>query len=112
MSLVIEAESPPLRMGEGGVVRVGGTRVSLDSIIIAYQRGESPESIADQYPAIPLADVFAVIGFYLRHRSEVEVYLVEREQAEEAVRQGCAARFSQEGLREKLLARRESQSHS
>ena len=70
MSLVIEAEAPPLRLGEGGVVRVGGTRVSLDSIIIAFQQGESPEGIVDQFPAVPLADVFAVISFYLRHRAE------------------------------------------
>jgi hypothetical protein len=59
-----------------------------------------------------LADVFAVIGFYLRHRAEVEAYLIEREQAEEAVRKECAERFPQDGLREKLLARRNSQSQS
>jgi len=99
-------------MSEGGVVRVGGTRVSLDSIIIAFQQGDSPESIAEQFPAVPLADVFAVVSYYLRHRAEVEAYLVEREQAEEAVRKKCAERFPQEGLREKLLARRNSQSQS
>ena len=74
MSLVIPAERVPLEEGIDHIIRVGGTRVTLDTIVTAYQQGESPETIADQYPSVSLPDIFAVIGFYLRHRQEVETY--------------------------------------
>jgi uncharacterized protein (DUF433 family) len=106
MSLVIQTERVPLQEGENGVVRVGGTRVTLDTIVTAYQQGESPEIIADQYPSVSLPDVFAVIGYYLRHRQEVESYLAEQRQRADAVRREHEARLSQDGLRDRLLARR------
>jgi uncharacterized protein (DUF433 family) len=106
MSLVIQAERVPLEQDQSGVFRVGGTRVTLDTIVTAYQQGEPPETIADQYPSVALADVFAVIGFYLRHRQEVEAYLAEQCQRADAVRAEYEARVPQEGLRDRLLARR------
>ncbi|MGD0899992.1 MAG: DUF433 domain-containing protein [Thermoguttaceae bacterium] len=112
MSLLIEAERVPLEQGEDGVIRVGGTRVTLDTIVTAYQQGEPPETIADQYPSVSLPDVFAVIGFYLRHRNEVEGYLAQERQRADAVRRKHDARFPQEGLRDRLLARRAPKSDS
>jgi len=112
MSLVIEAESPPLRMGEGCTIHVGGSRVTLDTVVIAYQQGDSPEAIADSYPSVPLADIFAVITYYLRHRDEVEAYLAEGELIADRVRKECEARFPSAGLKEKLLARRAAKSDS
>ena len=112
MPLVIEAESPPLRMDEGGTIRVGGSRVTLDTVVTAYKQGVSPEAIADSYPSVPLADIFAAISYYLRHRDEVEAYLAEGELIAERVRQECEARFPSAGLKEKLLARSAAKSDS
>src|SRR5690349_689008 len=70
------AVPPPLRFAENGrVIRVGNTRVSLDTVIEAYKSGASAEEIVLSYDVLSLADVHAVISYYLRHRGEIEEYL-------------------------------------
>ena len=67
MSLVIEQSQPvPLVSGADGVIRVAGTRVTLDTVAHAFERGATAEEIAQQYPALPLADVYSVLGYLLR----------------------------------------------
>src|SRR5690348_11201381 len=103
------AEPPPLRITQDGVVRVSGTRVTLDTVIGAYHRGETPEQIAQHFSVLSLADVYAVITYYLRHRSEVEAYLEVRRQRAAEIRRENEARFPPDGVRERLLARRKQQ---
>jgi len=55
--------------------RIAGTRVSLDSIVYAYLEGLRPESIADDFPALSLEEVYGAIAYYLGHREEVDAYL-------------------------------------
>jgi uncharacterized protein (DUF433 family) len=100
------AVPPPLYITEEGVVRVSGTRVTLDTVIAAHEEGETPEQIVESYSALNLADVYAVISYYLRHRSEVEAHLEERRRHAEEVRRQNEARFPPDGVRERLLARR------
>ena len=102
-------ETLPLETGADGVVCVGKTRVTLDTIIMAFTDGATAEEIAQQYPSLQLADIYSVIGYYLRHRSEVEAYLRQRAQQAEHVRQQNEARFDPSGVRDRLLARRPSQ---
>lgn len=108
MSLVVTDQPIPLITDADGVVRVGNTRVTLDTVIAAFREGATPETIAQQYPALTLADVYAVIGYYLHHRPEVHVYLQHREQAATQIRQESEARFDPDGVRERLLARRQA----
>ena len=79
-------EKMPIRRDEHGRFRVGDTRVLLDLVIYAYWRGETPETITENYPTLSLEDVYLAIGYYLRHRSEVDVYLRHQETAAEASR--------------------------
>ena len=51
MTLVIEAEPIPLEMHPDGVVRVGGTRVTLDSVVAAFSQGATAEEIVQRYPS-------------------------------------------------------------
>lgn len=53
------------------MARVGGTRVTLDTLVAAFEQGATTEEIAQQYPSPGLADVYSVIGYYLRRRDEV-----------------------------------------
>ena len=87
MSLAINTDPVPLQTDRDGVVRVGQTRVTLDTLVVAFQQGATPEEIAQQYPTLALSDVYAVIGFYLRRRPQVEAYLEEGKRQAEAVRQ-------------------------
>jgi uncharacterized protein (DUF433 family) len=72
---------------ENGAYRVAGTRVSLDSVVYAYWRGESPESIVDSFPAVTLEQVYGAIAFYLGHQAEIDGYLEQGEAEFEKLRQ-------------------------
>jgi uncharacterized protein (DUF433 family) len=77
----------PLRTDEHGAIRIGKTRILLELVIHAYYMGETPEGIVDSYPVLTTADVYAVIGYYLANREEIDTYVRQRdEQAEELLR--------------------------
>ncbi len=105
MSTQAAVEPIPLHTDTDGVIRVAGTRITLDTIIGAYLKGETPEQIAQDYSAVDLASIYAVITYYLRHREEVEAYLEKRHSAAEAVRRKFKGLFPTDGLRERLLSR-------
>jgi uncharacterized protein (DUF433 family) len=106
MSVPFATEVIPLQKDEHGVIRVAGTRVTLDTVIHTFKAGASAEEVVDQYPSLTLPDVYMVISYYLRHRAEVETYLERREREEEEVRRQNEAKFDPRGIREMLLARR------
>ena len=108
MSLTIDTEPMPLQADANGVVRVGGTRVTLDTIVVAFQQGATAEEIAQQYPTVMLSDVYAAIAYYLRHRGEVEAYREEGKRQGDALRQEQESKYDRQGIRERLLARRSS----
>src|SRR5262245_1475445 len=85
-SLGLHADLPPLRLDEGGAVRVGRSRISLDLVVEQYESGMAPEDMVRAYDTLVLADVYAVIAYYLRHRDEVRAYLKQRQQEAEALR--------------------------
>lgn len=105
MTITIEMQLPPVQMDEDDVLRVGKTRVTLDTIVAAFHEGVSAEEIAQQYPSLPLSDIYAAIGYYLQNRRQVEAYLSERKRQAEEVRNVNEAKFNTQGLRERLLAR-------
>jgi uncharacterized protein (DUF433 family) len=98
-------EPIPLSTDADGVIRVAGTRVTLDSVIDSFKTGASPEEIAQDFPVLRLDDTYAVITYYLRHREEVDTYLRERRARGEAIRREIEAHSPQAGLRELLLSR-------
>jgi len=107
MALSIAAEPAPLAPDNDGVVRVGGTRVTLDTIVAAFNEGATADEIASQYSSLTLGDVYAVLGNYLNHRDEVDAYLRERAEYATQVRWRNERRFDPAGVRERLLARRQ-----
>ena len=74
-----------------------------------FDLGASPEEIIQQFAALDLADVYAVIGYYLHHQDEVADHMRERQQQAQAVRQATEARYDAVGIRARLLARRAQQ---
>ena len=115
MSLAIEndtvpfeivSDPVPLRIDEGGAIRVGQTRVTLDTVVAAFNQGLSAEEIVWKFPTLNLADVYAVISYYLRRKEQIDTYL---SQEEELIRQQYPEIFNTTGLRERLLARRAKQ---
>lgn len=86
MDLVIVDVSVPLKINEEGVVGVGNTRVTLDTVVLTFKEGATAEEIVYKYPSLNLADVYAVISYYLQHQPEVEAYLAQRQQIADEVR--------------------------
>ncbi len=106
MALSFTVEAVPLQTDPDGVIRVSKTRVTLDTIIAAFAEGATAEQIVQQYPSLDLADVYQVIGYYLRRTSEVEAYLKQRKKQTETIRSQNESRFDPQGVRDRLLARR------
>ena len=108
MSLAIVAELAPLAINPDGIVRVGKTRVTLDTVVAVFRQGATAEEIVHRYPSLVLADVYATIAFYLNHQAEVEAYLEQRQRAAQEIRQINQTKFDPNGLRDRLLARKVS----
>lgn len=81
--------------------------MSLDSVIYAFDEGATPEEIVQQYPTLNLADIYSVISYYLQNRDEVEKYLEQRNVQRYELKKEIEARFPPQGLRERLLARKQ-----
>jgi len=94
----------PITKDEDGVLRVAGKRVTLDSIVAAFDLGATPEEIVQRYPSVDLASAYAVIAYVLSHRESVDFYLTERSKAATDVQAQVEARFPPDGLRARLLA--------
>lgn len=110
MTFTAVTETIPLVTDIDGVIRVGNTRVTLDTVITAFLDGATAEEITHQYPSLNLADVYSVIGYYLRRRAEIDAYLHQRRKLAEQIRKQNESRFDPSGIRDRLLARRTSRS--
>ena len=108
MTVLTTTETIPLATDTHGVIRVGKTRVTLDTMVMAFADGATAEEIVQQYPSVPLADVYYVIGYYLRRQGEVEAYLDRRRQQAAEIRKQNESRFDPAGIRSRLLARQAS----
>ena len=100
------AEPAPFQTDQDDVIRVGGTRVTLDTVIAAFKNGCAAEEIALKYPSLKLKDIYATITYYLWHQDDVDAYLTGRRQIVDETRRENEARFPPQGVRERLLARR------
>lgn len=103
--MTLDSYTIPLAEDASGVIRVENTRVTLDSVVLAYCEGASPEEIAERFPAITLTAVYAAITFYLQNRTEVDAYLKRREAETQRGRMQVESRPGAKEFRQRLLAR-------
>ncbi len=111
MTLTITAQEVPLQIDESGTVRLNDSRISLDVLVAAFERGVTAEEIVRKWPYLDIGDIYAVLAFYWRNRAEVAVYLAEQDRAAAEVRREIEARQHPNLLRARLqaeLKRRES----
>jgi len=66
---------------------IAGKRISLDSIVYAFRRGQSPESIRRSFPLLNLEEIYGAIAFYLANQKEIDEYLSQEEKEFEKTRQ-------------------------
>jgi uncharacterized protein (DUF433 family) len=106
MTLTVSAEPVPIKADKNGVLKIGKTRVTLDTVVTVFLNGATPEEIVQQYPVLELADVYHVISYFLRHQDEVMNYLEKEHALAEETHQKMLMLFNPTGIRERLLARK------
>lgn len=110
--MILEAtQTVPLTIWKDGSIRVKGSRLTIDGIIYAYRQGEIPEEIYKSYPseAYTIADIYAIIAYYLSNKEKFDNYLIKREKEAEKIRKKIESmpnhQEKSEILREKLSSR-------
>lgn len=97
---------PLFEDGQGGY-RVSGTRVLLEMVVYSFEDGATPEGIVQSFDTLSLANVYAVLAWYLQHKTEVQDYLRKRAEEAEVIRRRIEANQPDRAeLRVRLLARR------
>jgi uncharacterized protein (DUF433 family) len=107
MTQAFVAKAPPLVADQDGVIRVAGTRVQLETVVVAFDAGATAEEIAQQYTSLDLADVYAVISYTLGNEAEVRDYVARRTESARALRAEVEYSTPTDGIRQRLLARRQ-----
>jgi len=106
LTLIDVTEKIPLRTNEHDITYIGGTRVTLDTVVATFKEGFSAEEIVRQYPSLELSDVYYMIGYYLQHTEMIEAYLRQGEIEHDSVREQNEAKINPIGIRERLLTRK------
>lgn len=105
MTLTISSDPVPLQVDERGTVRVAGTRLTLDTVIALHRQGRSAGEIAHSFAGLALADVHAVLAYYLHHQAEVDASLAERARLADDTRRDLEARQGPSPLRDRYPSR-------
>lgn len=96
----------PLRHEDDGSIRVGKTRVLLEIVIRAFQRGDTPETIVENFPTLRLDDVYAILAYYLQQPTEIDAYMEQVKIEAKQIREKIEAKQPQiASIRERLRKR-------
>jgi uncharacterized protein (DUF433 family) len=106
MTLALEPTTAvPLRTDPNGVIRVGQSRVTLETLLHSWQQGSSPEEIVEAFPVLRLDDVYAVIAYVLRHEEDMKTYLQESKLEQGQALENIKVWFPNADFRARVLAR-------
>lgn len=85
-----------------GVVRIGGTRVTLDTVINAFKYGSTCEEIVLHYPVLKLADVYSAISYYLNNHEKIESYFKEHQQIANEIQEDIQSHIDIKDIRNRF----------
>jgi len=108
MQLALKTDPPPMQEDAHGVLRIAGTRVTLDSLVERYDQGASAEEIALGFKSLKLHEVYAALGYYLAHRGALDAYLRQRRHVAVETQAQAERRCPPTEVRAWLAARREA----
>jgi uncharacterized protein (DUF433 family) len=106
MQYLVLTQTAPLTFGDDGTIRITGSRVTLDSVVHAFQHGSTAEQIQDSFPSLTLREIYGAIAYYLEHQEQVDAYLQVQTQAAEETRRTTESRQNSAALRRRIRARR------
>ncbi|MBC8180972.1 DUF433 domain-containing protein [candidate division KSB1 bacterium] len=106
MEFSIATKTVPFVNDSEGIIRIGDTRVTLNTVITAFKNGSTCEEIVYQYPVLKLADVYSAISYYLNDQDRVESYLEKHDRLAESIKENIQSHFDTKMIRERLLKRK------
>jgi uncharacterized protein (DUF433 family) len=81
---VVYPSSAYIEARDGGLY-LAGTGVSLDSVVIRFQQGASPEKILQSFPTLKLSHIYGAIAYYLENESIIAGYIADGERELESL---------------------------
>ena len=63
----------------GGMLRIDGTGMSVNQIVVLYKQGLTAEEIVEQYPHRTLREIYGVLAWYHEHKEDFDQELAEEE---------------------------------
>ncbi len=106
MAPVLMADPVALRIDADGVLRIGASRVTLDTLVYHYRDGASADEIALRFESLGLPEIHAAIAYYLNHRVELDAYLAQRAIEATELRNQVESRQGGGAIRQRLIGRR------
>lgn len=88
-----------------GVLRVSGTRIPLETVLLEFVSGKTPEAIVEQFPVLKLEEVYTIVAYYLTNRAAMEAYIQRVEQEVKDSAQTIEARFNNAAFLQSLRSR-------
>jgi uncharacterized protein (DUF433 family) len=105
MATLDTTQIAPLRLWEDGSIRIGRSRVTLDTVVHAFTSGATAEQIQDDFPSLSLREIYGAIAYYLEHAEQIEEYLRRRDQEAARIRAEIEDRPRIAALRRRLRER-------
>lgn len=105
MVLELKAPSISFRADDDGTIRIGNSRVRLETVVYAFNQGYTAEEISSHYPALNLMDVYAVISYYLHNKDKIDTYIRKQETEADKIQYEFESKPGYKVFRERLLAR-------
>jgi len=97
----------PLHQDADGTIRLKGSRVTLETLVGALKRGDTPEQIQEGFPSLSLAQVSAAIAWYFNNQVDADNYLNQRAVEAETFRHQIESRPEYAAFRLMIRQRRE-----
>ena len=105
MATLDATQTAPLTFWEDGSIRIGSSRVTLDTVVHEFKGGATAEQIQDDFPRRSLREIYGVISYYLEHEEQVEEYLRRRDQEADRIRRKFEDRPRADALRRRIRER-------
>ena len=107
MSELTPSNLVPLTRDEDGTIRVTGSRVTLDTLVAIFKRGDSVDQVQKGFPSFSLSQISTILAWYREHQTEIEKYIEKRQAEAEALRGRIEEEPGYQRLRETIHRRRQ-----
>ena len=79
-------DTVPLVQWEDGSVRVRNSRVTLDTIVIQMQVGDTVAEIHEEFPTVSIMQIEEILRWYFDNKAQVDEFLEQNEAEAEEMR--------------------------